>query len=100
MPLIRLDESALQILDNLALNTARQRSSSNHKRSLKPRDCHVAIGYWATRRNTWRHPQVASTAALQKRRSIKDLPLPGVLPLVLAATLSQQNLGLIQRYWG
>jgi hypothetical protein len=82
MPLIRLDESALQILDNLALNTARQRSSSNHKRSLKPRDCHVAIGYWATRRNTWRHPQVASTAALQKRRSIKDLPLPGVLPLV------------------
>jgi len=86
MPLIRLDESALQILDNLALNTARQRSSSNHKRSLKPRDCHVAIGYWATRRNTWRHPQVASTAALQKRRSIKDLPLPGVLPLVPASS--------------
>ena len=88
MPLIRLDESALQILDNLALNTARQRSSSNHKRSLKPRDCHVAIGYWATRRNTWRHPQVASTAALQKRRSIKDLPLPGVLPLVPFGLLS------------
>ena len=101
MPLIRLDESALQILDNLALNTARQRSSSNHKRSLKPRDCHVAIGYWATRRNTWRHPQVASTAALQKRRSIKDLPLPGVLPLVPLVPLPPYSpeLNPVERIW-
>jgi hypothetical protein len=68
IPLSYFNESALRILGNRELNAARRRSSSNHERSLKPSDCHVTTGYWATRRNTWQRPQVASAEALKKRR--------------------------------